>query len=221
MSPTDLANAVLAIGSLGTASFALVDATKAFGGGISNRGFGLISHMLARFIPSQTAAFHAVRGTLQGNWINGAASLNDQRSIAKTLIKVHLTTDTAPEMANQAGVNRDLLGQVAQKYSNASASPALTAAEQDVASRFDLQLSSIIDEAYQRADQRYRNSAKFLAIVFAILLAIAGKLALGATTVGWGEALVAGLLAAPLAPISKDLASALQASVKALQVIKG
>jgi hypothetical protein len=33
------ADAVLAVHALGTGSFALVDATKAFGGWISNRGF--------------------------------------------------------------------------------------------------------------------------------------------------------------------------------------
>jgi hypothetical protein len=39
----DLAKVVLAVGSLGTAAYGLVDVTKGFGGGISNRGFGDIN----------------------------------------------------------------------------------------------------------------------------------------------------------------------------------
>lgn len=220
MPTINLADAVLAIGSLGTASFALVDATKAFGGGISNRGLGRISRALNRLLPARGIALRSVRETVRANWINGTASLNDQKAIAKTLIKLHLTPDNAEHMAAETGVAVPLLKQVAAKYQTPGA--ALTADEQNTAGRFDLQLTSILDEAYQSADQSYRNSAKVLAIVFAVLLAIVAKVALGAATeIGWGEAVIAGLLAAPLAPVSKDLASALQAAVKAMQVIRG
>ena len=145
--------------------------------------------------------------------------MSDQKSIAKTLIKLHLTSANAPHMAAETGVDAKLLTQVATKSQTAGVS--LTPDEQNAAGRFDLQVSSLLDEAYQRADQSYRNSAKVLAIVFAMILAVAAKLSLGTTDIGWGEALIAGVLAAPLAPVSKDLASALQAAVKAMQVIRG
>ena len=220
MPTINLADAVLAVGSLGTASFALVDATKAFGGGVSNRGMRCVSHAIGKFLKADSAAFGSVRNTLRANWINGNPSLSDQKSIAKTLIKLHLSPDNAAHMAAATGVNAGLLKQVAGKY-QAPGAP-LTADEQNVASRFDLQLASLLDEAYQKADQSYRNTAKVLAIVFAVALAIAAKLALvGTADVSWGEAVIAGLLAAPLAPVSKDLASALQAAVKAMQVIRG
>jgi hypothetical protein len=51
-------------------------------------------------------------------------------------------------------------------------------------------------------------------------LALAGNASLGGSGVHWHVALIVGLLAAPLAPVSKDIASALQASVKALQIIR-
>ena len=213
-----LPDAVLAVGSLGTASFALVDATKAFGGGISNRGFTGISRMLGRFLPSAGTEFRSVRNTLRANWINGTASLGDQKSIAKTLIKLHLTDANAAHMAHQTAVDSTLLTQVARKYAAPTAT--LTPEEQNVASRFDLQLASIIDDAYQRGDQNYRNSAKVLAIVFAVILAVSSKYALGMKEIDLTVAIIAGLLAAPLAPISKDLASALQAGAKALQSLK-
>lgn len=220
MATIDLANAVLAVGSLGTASFALVDATKAFGGGVSNRGMRRISRVVGKFLKADSAAFVSVTGTLRANWINGTLALNDQKSIAKTLIKLYLSPDNAAHMAAETGVNAGLLKQVAAKYQAPGA--ALTADEQNTASRFDLQLASLLDEAYQRADQSYRNTAKVLAIVFAVALAVVAKVALdGAASVTWGEAVIAGLLAAPLAPVSKDLASALQAAVKAMQVIRG
>jgi hypothetical protein len=39
LSNLDLSKVVLAIGSLGAAAYGVVDASKGFGGGISNRGF--------------------------------------------------------------------------------------------------------------------------------------------------------------------------------------
>ena len=48
-------NVILAVGSLGVASFALVDATKAFGGGISNRGFGYVRDLIGQLFGDDTA----------------------------------------------------------------------------------------------------------------------------------------------------------------------
>ena len=42
----DLSKVVLSIGGLGTAAYGVVDATKGFGGGISNRGFGDIKKVV-------------------------------------------------------------------------------------------------------------------------------------------------------------------------------
>lgn len=41
----------LAIGGLGTAAYGVVDVTKGFGGGISNRGFGDIRKVVSKLIP--------------------------------------------------------------------------------------------------------------------------------------------------------------------------
>ncbi|MCA7120557.1 MAG: hypothetical protein LGL72_14430 [Acidibrevibacterium sp.] len=219
-----LPDAVLAIGSLGTASFALVDASKAVLGGISRWGFGHVDRVLARLYPPAVDAkdednplgLRSVRATLFANWLNGMA-LADQRSIAKTLVKLRLDPENAPSLAARTGVDRAKLVSIAAKYATGEA---LDHAEQDAAGRFDLLLTTLLEEGYQRADQAYRNGSKIAAAAVAVVLALLGNWALGADKIGWLEAFIAGLLAAPLAPVSKDLASALQASVRAMQILR-
>ncbi len=222
--PIDLVDAVLAIGSLGTASFGLVDASKALGGGISRCGFAHVQRVHDHLYPAAVVAadagnplgLRAMRATLYANWVNGLA-LADQRAIAKTLVKLRLDPANAAELAAKTGVDPGVLTRIAASYASGAS---LSAAEQDVAGRFDLLLTTLLDEGYQRADQAYRNGAKIASVAVAILLALGGKWALGDPAIGWGTALLAGILAAPLAPVSKDLASALQASVKTLQLLR-
>src|SRR6266849_2706165 len=90
----DLPKIVLAIGSLGTAAYGVVDVSKGFGGGISNRGFGDIKKVISQFIPASSASGSAlsltsVLATLRSNWLNGMP-LADQKSVAKALIKLNL-----------------------------------------------------------------------------------------------------------------------------------
>src|SRR5881394_3110541 len=106
----DLPKVVLAIGSLGTAAYGVVDVTKGFGGGISNRGFGDIKKVVSKFISAgendgaSALSLSSALSTLRANWLNGMA-LPDQKSIAKALIKLNLTSVTARGMAAVAGVN--------------------------------------------------------------------------------------------------------------------
>jgi hypothetical protein len=147
-------------------------------------------------------------------------ALADQKSVAKALIKLNLNPGSAEQMANVTGVDKTLLASVAAKLSTGED---LTTPETDVYGRFDLLLSAVLDQGYQRGDQRYRNSAKLLAVPVAVALAL-----LGAWSISNGDlsssdalkALAAGLLATPLAPVAKDLASAIQAGAKVAQVIQ-
>ena len=227
MSNFNLPQIVLAIGSLGTAAYGVVDITKGFGGGISNRGFGDIKKVVSKFIPSTSEgtasasalALTSVLATLRANWINGMA-LADQKSVAKALVKLNLTRATAKGMAVAAGVDGDLLTSVADKIASGAA---LSQQETDVHGRFDVLLQAMLDQGYQRADQRYRNSAKLLAVPVAIALALLGAWAISGSSLTSGDtlrALVGGLLATPLAPVAKDLASAIQAGAKVAQAWK-
>ena len=92
LSSLNLKQVVLAIGSLGTAAYGVVDVCKGFGGGVSNRGFGDIKKVVSRFIPASPAGSSesalsqaSVLDTLRANWLNGMA-LGDQKSVAKAMI---------------------------------------------------------------------------------------------------------------------------------------
>jgi hypothetical protein len=223
-SMTNLSAAIVAIGALGTAAFGLVDAFKALpGGGISRAGFKFIRQIIVTMsppVPSLEASGLSLASmitTLQSQWINGTAT-SDQVNIAKSLIKLRLTPESAPGLAAATGVDAAVLTQVAQ--SMASGTP-LTPQQSDVYGRFDLLLTTLLDQAYQRADQRYRNASKALAVPVAVALAIAGAQSLHANTPSdyWVAALV-GLIATPIAPIAKDVASAIQTGAQAVQSLK-
>lgn len=218
----DFSKIVVAVGGLGTAAYGLVDATKAFGGGISNRGFGDIKKVIMGLIvdsnaPGQPGLGHAsALETLRANWLNGMA-MADQKLVAKALIKLNLTRESAPKMAAAMGLDATTLQAIAGKLGTPQP---LTEPETDVYGRFDLWLNALLDQAYQRADQRYRNSAKLLAIPLAVLLAVAGAWAISGNSLGSADiwkAILAGLLATPLAPVAKDVASAIQAGAKLAQ----
>lgn len=221
ISNLDLRQIVLAIGSLGTAAYGVVDATKGFGGGISNRGFGDIKKIVSKFIPAGSAnkegasalSLPSALDTLRANWLNGMA-LADQKSVAKALIKLNLTVASANGMAGATGVDANTLTSVAAKLGTGEA---LTQQETDVYGRFDLLLTALLDQGYQRGDQRYRNSAKLLAVPIAVTLALLGALTIYGTHAQFFIAVVAGLLATPLAPVAKDLSSAIQAGAKLAQ----
>jgi hypothetical protein len=223
----DLGKIVLAIGSLGTAAYGVLDAIKGIGGGISNFGMGDIKKVISKLIPDRPGdgkggpalGLNSVLTTLRANWLNGMA-LPDQKSVAKSLIKLNLTPDIAPVMAAVTGVDAKTLTSIAGKLGSKEG---LDDAEADVFGRFDLLLSGLLDQAYQRADQRYRNGAKLLAIPVAIVLALLGAFVMDnynlSSQDAW-RAFIGGLLATPLAPVAKDLASAIQAGTKVVQSIK-
>ncbi len=224
ISNLNLAQIILAIGSLGTAAYGVVDVSKAFWGGVSNRGLGDIKKVVSQFIPAvageaSALSLTSVLATLRANWLNGMA-LGDQKSVAKALIKLNLNVASAPGIAAATGVDPVVLGAIAAKLPTGAA---LTPQESDAFGRFDLLLTAVLDQGYQRADQRYRNSAKLLAVPVAIGLALLGAWAI--STHGFGptdfwRAVEGGLLATPLAPIAKDLSSVVQEATKLAQAWK-
>jgi hypothetical protein len=210
---------IAAVAALGTASMGFVDALKAFGGGPSNFGFASIKRTLSPFLPKQAnGAFNEAEllAALKSNWINGVAKA-DQKAKAKALIHLGLTAGNAAELAKAAGVDEKTLASVADKVAGRSPD-ALTPAEINTLGQFDAILSAVLDEAYERADQQYRNGTKILATIFAIIFGIAGScLIKGVNGDDIGLGLLVGIVAVPLAPVAKDLVSSLQAAAGALQ----
>lgn len=228
MDPVSISFAIAAIGALGTAAFGLVDAFKLLpGGGISNAGYRFIEAAVQQFFPNQTRKtatgdIRRLLDTLHGNWINGRPMI-DQKAIAKSLIKLRLDATTAATFAATTDVDAAVLAQVGTKMTNGTP---LTPQETNALGRFDLGLAAILDDGYQHADQRYRNASKVLAMIIAVVLAVLGAWIThdphsSITLADYvGRAALAGLIATPLAPVAKDLASAVQAGAKAAQLMR-
>jgi len=223
--PMDTVTQYIAVAAgLGTAAFALVDASKAFAGGVSNHGFVHIRNVVSSFFftsggetdPTNPLHLDEVLATLRANWLNGMV-LSDQKAIAKSLIKLRLDEASAGQLAKATGVRPEILASVARKI---AAGEKLSNQETDVFGRFDLMLTALLDRGYQRADQSYRNKAKAWSIVASVSLALFAKWIVGIETVSYSKALLLGLIATPIAPVAKDLTSALQAGVKAVQVLR-
>jgi hypothetical protein len=221
MNLQNLPQIVTAIGGLGTAAFGLVDASKALGGGVNHIGFGAIKTLVMSLTPgTQTNALSQSRvvATLQANWFNGT-DLGSQKAIAKSLIKLDLSPANASALAAATGVDPAILTVIATSIANGTP---LSTTQSDVYARFDLIVTALLDETYQRSDNVYRNWTRAIAAIVAIVLAVVGGLTLhpGFDWRQVGESALVGLLATPLAPIAKDLSTALATAVNTLQVVK-
>jgi hypothetical protein len=223
-----LGQVITAIGGLGTAAFGLVDAAKSAFSGINRVGLKHIHEVVSELAPEGANAGGPVNAlplanildSLEANWVNGN-DLASQKAIAKSLIKLHLSSANASTVAVKASVDPAVLTAVA---SNLETGTPLSQAESDTYSRFDLIVTALLDEAYQVSDQVYRNFTKTLAALLAVALAVAAGWSLeGANFRSPKEialAVLVGLLATPLAPIAKDLSSALATAVNTMQLIK-
>jgi hypothetical protein len=227
---TDLPQVITAIGGLGTAAFGLLEAVKPVFPGINHIGFARIRTTILSLTPSEPGAHPPLNAlpqsnvleSLLANWVNGT-DLSSQKSIAKSLIKLHLSAGNASTLAAATNVDPDLLTAVAKSIAS---STALTQPQSDAYARFDLIVTALIDEAYQHADQVYRNWTRALAALLAVALAFVGGLSLIGTWKGfwWTSdmalSLLIGLLATPLAPIAKDISSAISTAVNTMQAVK-
>ncbi len=226
-----LTQTITAIGGLGTAAFGLVEAAKSAFGSINRIGLKHIQQTVADLTPGQagasgsTAPLNAlplrnVLDTVKANWVNGM-DLASQKAIAKSLIKLNLSPGNAAALAAKTNVDAALLTSVAQKMANGTA---LLQPESDVYARFDLIATALLDEAYQISDQTYRNGLRTLAASVAVLLALGGGWTLEGAAFWHARemamAFLIGLLATPLAPIAKDLSTALATAVNAMQIVK-
>jgi hypothetical protein len=215
----NLPQMIAAIGGLGTAAFGLVDASKVFGGGVNHIGFSGIRTAVQNLTdagqPVNALSQKKIIATLQANWMNGT-HLGSQKAIAKSLIKLNLNPRNADALAQATGVDSTVLKTVAGKI---AAGTSLSCAESDVFARFDLIVTALLDEAYQRSDQFYRNWTRGLAALVAIALALLGGTMLHPAA-DWPLLVLVGLLATPLAPIAKDLSTALASVVSTLQLVR-
>lgn len=217
----DLTSLVTAIGGLGVAAAGVVDAAKALPiVSVNQLGFWHIRAAMTQLAPDDPAedakaalSQKRILETLRANWYNGAA-LGDQKAIAKSLVKLKLSVGNAKALAEATGVDAGQLAEVAVADSRGDS---LTSLQSDVLERFDLGVTAILDAAYQSADQIYRNGSKACATgVSIVLAAIVGKV-VPSVDYPMPVLLLMGLLATPLAPVAKDLSTALAGLIGALK----
>jgi hypothetical protein len=244
---TTLPQIITAIGALGTAAMGLLEALKPVFPQINKIGFGRIQKTVSALTPGDGPAAAAaapppaavepaaagalnalpqsgILQSLQANWINGT-DLTSQKAIAKSLIKLHLNASNAAAVASVTSVDPAVLTDV---VTNQSKAIALSQPQSDLYSRFDLIVTAILDECYQWSDQTYRNWTRALAAGLAVILAIVGMWMIDGAKL-WCSfwlnndfwiAVLAGILATPLAPVAKDLSSALATAVNTMQLVK-
>jgi hypothetical protein len=213
MDITTIVEIIGAAGALGTAATGLVDTTKLFNGGVSNAGYAIIEQQLQPFDALLSAIpGRAAYATIYGLWINGAA-IEDQKAKVKALIKLGFSPATVPAMSTATGLPAAALAPLA---ANIASGTDLGAAQVNIYGQLDAILSAVIDAAYERADQRYRNAAKFLAAAIAIVLALIGGYAVTPTggSFNWLLYAVIGAVATPLAPVAKDITTAINTAVQ-------
>ena len=230
--PTDATVTVLsnvggmlaALSAVSTAAFGVLDTTKAFWGGVSNIG---LPHLRTALTPFDAALRAAVGGhwmtVVRANWINGMPKA-DQKGVVGSLLKLGLSEDTAEAVASAGHVDPKALKAAAKKM---SAGTPLTDAEMNVVGRMVASVEAQLDAAFERAEQQYRNVSRLLAGIVAVALSIAAQqLWFGSVAGGDPEApslllaLAVGLLSVPLAPVAKDLTSALSTAMRALKAAK-
>lgn len=218
--------AVLAgLSALSTAAFGLLDSSKAFWGGVSNIGLRHLETALKPF----DAALKAAVGTqwmtvVRANWINGLPKA-DQKSVVGSLLKLGLSEETADTVAMGGHVDPKTLKAAARKM---SAGGELTEAEMNVVGRMVASVEAQLDAAFERAEQQYRNVSRLLAGMVAVALAVGAQILWAAADHETGAdtapslilALAVGLLSVPIAPVAKDLTSALSSAIHALKAAK-
>jgi hypothetical protein len=213
----DVIATIAAMGGLGLAAMALVDALKAVpGGGVSRIGFGHIRKVLRMFDKVLVrAAGDEWEAVIMAHWINGR-DRDDQIGVIRSLLRLGLNPDTAGQLAVIGNVDAAALGKAAGKL---TAGSALSEAEINLIGRVEAAVEAHLDAAFDLAEQAYRNTARALSGLVAVVLAVTAGILLStpAEPIDPRIAALIGLLAVPIAPIAKDLVSALTASARAVR----
>lgn len=211
---------ISAIAALGTAAFGLVDASKAFKGGISNVGYEFIRSALEPYETAlQTINEDEPYALAKANWLNGMEKA-EQKAIVRNLIRLGFNSTTAAPMAhNVLPSDAALLSEIAAKIERGRAP---TETELAILARFDAIIDARLDAAFERAEQKYRNTSRVAAAFIAIILAILGAMSVynsaAPSVIILG--LIVGIIAVPVAPIAKDLSSGLSTAVTTFRTIR-
>ncbi len=228
MQNIDLVIAVIAAtGGLGLAAMSLVDAFKAVpGGGVSRIGFQHIREAARLFDKVlERAVGPRWENVILSHWINGRPR-GEQIGVLRSLLRLGLNPDTSDQLAVIGNVDPKALGAAAGKLVKGDP---MSEAEINLIGRVEAAVEARLDAAFDLAEQAYRNQARILAGLIAVILAVTASFLIAPSPAIKGLELVdrrlligvlMGLLAVPMAPIAKDLVSALTAAANAAKSVR-
>lgn len=199
----NLGTTVLAVGALGIAAFGIVEGFK--GAGLGLLGFGQIGKLLGEHVLNALKIAYGddYLSVLKVQYRTGRSSGDLTRSIRQGA-RIGLTPNNAKDLAASVGV---VDGDKLQKVTEAvMAGEELDDEQRGILGRFELALDARIDAATAMANYRYANSMRVAASVVAVVIALVVAIILEANLL---LALVVGIAAVPIAPIAKDVATAI------------
>lgn len=199
---------ILATGALGTAAFGIVEALKALKW-LAEAGFPSILTILGPIMETLVAAYGPDAERLLRAQYRG-----DQKELTRVIrqgVRIGLTEKNATQVAQFLGiVDAAKLKEAARAV---EAGQELPIELRNVLGRFELAVDARIDAALTLALDRYVRAVKWAASLVALILALSVGIYLNRIF----EGLIVGLAAVPLAPIAKDLVSALKAASDAIR----
>lgn len=198
---------LLATGALGTAAFGIVEGLKRWRL-VGEAGFAAIPRILGPMMETLAVAYGArVEETLRAQY------RGDRGELARVLrqgTRIGLTADNAARVAaDLRAVSPAALEAAARAL---EAGQELEPELRNAVGRFELAADARIEGALALAQVRYAATARIAAAVTAVIIALAVGLYTGQVY----RALLIGLAAVPLAPIAKDLATAVRSAARAL-----
>jgi len=200
---------VLATGAFGTAAFGIVEALKWTK--LSDAGFGTILKVLGPLTETLQIAYGSDFKSLLRAQYKG-----EQKELARVIrqgMRIGLLEENASRIAQFLGmVNVEKLKDAARLVESGGELPSEL---RNVLGRFELAVDARIDAALTLAQNHYVGAIRVSASIVAILIALATGLYLGREYLF--QALLVGIAAVPLAPIAKDLLTALQSASKAIR----
>lgn len=214
----NLGRLIMATGALGIAAFGIVEGLKWTRLGVAGFARGM------RLLGPLTSALELAYGP---EWPELLKALYRQGRITGDLprtlrqgVRAGLAPDNAAEIADHLGVGSANTLKAAARAVAAGKPP--SDPQRNVLGRFELAADARIDAALGLADSRYvvaqRLAAGAVALAIAVLVALLPQVTAGAWDVdSLGLAILIGLAAVPLGPISKDVVNGLQAAQQALR----
>lgn len=204
----DIGTIVLATGALGTAAFGIVEALKVFRW-LGEAGFGSILKVLGPIMDTLRVAYGADADRLLRAQYRG-----DCKELARVMrqgVRIGLTEKNAVEVATFLGmVDTEKLREAARAVESGAE---LSVELRNVLGRFELAVDARIDAALTLALDHYAGAVRFAASGVAIAIALIVGVRLGRMF----EAALVGVAAVPLAPVAKDIVTAIRAAANALR----